>query len=385
MQSKSYINWVNTIFLIITPLVGIFGTTYLASHGLISAKTIYLALFFSVACGLSITAGYHRLFSHRSYRAHLLVRLFFVLFGSASFEGSVIEWSTDHRNHHLYTDTPKDPYNFKQGFWYAHMGWLFTLDESKRDFSNIQDLQKDPVLRFQHQYFTYMATFMGFIIPTLIASIWGDVLGGLFIAGALRMTITQHMTFCINSVCHAFGKQTYADRNTARDNWVTALMTYGEGFHNFHHKFPLDYRNGIRLYHFDPTKWLIRGLAYLGLAWDLKTVPAHRIIQNRLDMDKKRLSFGTLPDTKKDPLHALYDSISHILAKQKNLEKAYRTLVDSKINHMHDRAAEYRKLVNDYQNEMKVLTKELKLLLKIWAAMMERYLMPSKLLQNANT
>lgn len=282
MKKPKYINWVNVLFFIITPIVGIVGTSILAYKGEIAANTLWLSLFLIIMGGISITAGYHRLFSHASYKASWPVRLVFLLFAASVFEGSALEWGTDHRDHHRYTDTPKDPYNFKQGFWYAHIGWIFTLDLSKREFNNIDDLKKDPLVRLQHKFFLPLAILMGFILPMCIAGLWGNAWGGLIVAGALRMTLTQQMTFCINSVCHYLGKQPYSTRNSSRDNWFTALLTFGEGYHNFHHTFPLDYRNGIRFFHYDPTKWLIRVMKMLGLATHLKTVPKHKIAEYRL-------------------------------------------------------------------------------------------------------
>jgi len=211
----------------------------------------------------------------------------------------------------------------------------------------------------------------------LVASLWGDALGGLIIAGALRITLTQHMTFCINSVCHKFGDQTYSDRNTARDNWVTALFTFGEGYHNFHHKFPLDYRNGVRAYHFDPTKWLIRALAFCGLTTSLKRVGDNKIIQYRLDMDKKRLAqlqFAKENDTKKAALHTLHESILQLLSQRATLESAYAALK----NKTGDTAAQYRAIRKAQYKELKDVSFKLKCALKMWALMMKTSLLPGK-------
>lgn len=289
MQNKQKINWVNTLFLILVPIVGIVGSILLGVFGTTHGATWILAATLAGICGLAVTAGYHRLMSHKSYRCAWPVRLLYLLFASGSFEGSALEWCTDHRNHHRYVDTDKDPYSINKGFWYAHIGWLFKLDSSKRDYSNVTDLSKDPLIRFQHRFVVPLGILMGFGLPTAIAALWGDALGGFIIAGALRMTFNHHTTFAINSICHTFGKKNYTDEQTAVDNWFTALLTYGEGYHSFHHKFPVDYRNGIRSYHYDPTKWLIRGLSYLGLASDLKTVKKHRIVKQRVLMKEKML------------------------------------------------------------------------------------------------
>lgn len=330
MKSLNYINWTNLLFLVLTLLIGIIATGFIVSYRILSWKTVLLAFFFLFLTGISITAGYHRLFSHRSYQACWLVRLLFLLFATAAFEGSVLQWCTDHRNHHRYTDTERDPYNIHKGFWYAHMGWIFTLDEKKRQFDNVQDLMQDPLARFQHRFLTPLSIFMGFILPALIAwFFWGDLLGGFFIAGALRIALIQQMTFSINSVCHLFGKRMYSDRCTARDNWITAFFTLGEGFHNFHHQFPLDYRNGIRFYHFDPTKWFIWLLARSGLAYNLKRVDYHRIIHYRIEMDRNKVENKGLSNNLNKNFQQLYTSIIQTLSYIDEWEKGRDALKTS--------------------------------------------------------
>jgi stearoyl-CoA desaturase (delta-9 desaturase) len=368
MQAKKHINWTTTLFFTLTPLIALFGTIYTVSaHGLPSA-TLLLAFAFIIATGLAITAGYHRLFSHKTYKASWPIRLLYVLFGSAAFEGSVLEWCTDHRNHHLYTDQEKDPYNINKGLWYAHIGWIFTLDESKRDFSNVNDLMADPIVAFQHKYNIPLSIAMCFLLPMGIASLWGDAWGGLFIAGALRLTLNQHFTFCINSICHYFGKQTYSDRISARDNWLFSLFTYGEGFHNFHHQFAADYRNGVRLYHFDPSKWLIRGLSFIGLAHNLRRVDANLIIKYRLDMEEKRLR-----ESNKYSAHHYEEVLlpirTHITKLQTQIEKLkheYQELKLSKLNYMKDQIEDYKKSIGHYRQNLKDAKKEFKYALKTW-------------------
>ncbi|MFW0083266.1 MAG: acyl-CoA desaturase, partial [Coxiella-like endosymbiont] len=312
MIKNNKINWSNTLFIILTTIGGIAGTQILIVFGLIRWPTWILAAGMFIVCGLSVTAGYHRLAAHRSYRAIWPVRFFFALFGAAAFEGSVLEWVTDHRNHHRYTDTNQDPYNIKKGFWYAHIGWLFTLDPSKRDFSNVQDLLTDPIYRFQHRFFPVIAVIMGFGLPMAIGALWGDPLGGLIVAGTLRIAFLHQSTFFINSLCHMFGKRTYKG-SSAKDNWVTALLTFGEGFHNFHHQFPIDYRNGVRFFHFDPTKWLIYLLSRIGFASDLKRVERCRMIKYRLHIDTRRLAFISEEITK-IVVKPIYERIHHLLA-----------------------------------------------------------------------
>ena len=361
LKKQKKINWLNTLFLTINPAVAIISTITLAFLHMIVWKTVVLAVFLAALGGLSITAGYHRLLSHKAYKAAWPVRLFFLLFGAATFEGSALEWCTDHRDHHLHTDTEKDLYSVKRGFWHAHIGWLFTLDTEKRDYSNVTDLQQDPLVRFQNKFYLPIAIVIGYFLPVLIALCWGDWIGGLFIAGALRITYSQHTTFFVNSVCHWFGKLPYSDRHTARDNWITALFTFGEGYHNFHHQFPLEYRNAIRFYQFDPTKWLIRTLAFLGLAKDLKKISKQKILKYKIMMDKKQLS-----DESKTVSQKLYDKIMMVLSKTDLLEEVYQKLKKNGLADLQIKREEYKLLLKMKQRELKILQFKIKRLTKDW-------------------
>ena len=310
-----------------------------------------------------ITAGYHRLFSHVTYKAVWPVRLVLMLLGSSVFQGSILEWSTDHRKHHLYTETEKDPYNIKQGFWYAHIGWLFVLDPNKRDFSNVEDLMQDPIVRFQHRFYIPIAIFMGYIVPALIASLWGDPLGGLLIGGALRIAVAQQSTFCINSICHYFGKKTYSEEQEARDNWVTALITMGEGYHNFHHQFPKDYRNAVRFYQFDPSKWLIRLLSYLGLASDLRRVNPEIIAKYKVRHDWLAVKSQPYYEQIQDLVKPAYEHLQALLKKMEYLQSMIKNL---KKQNYSSKVEEYKILLKGYKKELRCMKRQLRCSLKAW-------------------
>ncbi len=281
------VDWVNSTFLVSVHLAAAVGTTlYLVYHG-ITVAAVALFFLWTLACGFSITGGYHRLFSHGTYRAHGLVRAFYLFFGAAAIENSALKWSSDHRRHHAYVDQEYDPYNIKRGFWWAHMGWVFFKDPVAPG-GNVTDLQSDPLVRFQHRFYVPLAIVAGFALPALVGWALGDMWGGLVMGGFLRLIVLYHSTFCVNSLAHMYGAQPFSDKDSARDSWVTAIVTLGEGYHNFHHTFPFDYRNGIRAYHLDPTKWLIRTLNATGLASDLIRTPQDVILKARLRMDERR-------------------------------------------------------------------------------------------------
>ena len=246
---------------------------------------------FLLASGFSITAGYHRLWSHRCYDAHWSVRLLFMVFGTMALQNSILIWSAGHRVHHRYVDdNDRDPYSAGRGFWFSHIGWMLRAYPSGQvDFSNVRDLERDPIVMFQHRHYVPLVLATNIGLPLLVGWLSGDLWGTFLLAGLLRLVINHHVTFFINSLAHAWGTQPYTDGNSARDNPVLAFLTYGEGYHNFHHIYAHDYRNGVRWWQWDPTKWLIRGLAGLGLASRLKRVPDVMIQRARLTMQFKRL------------------------------------------------------------------------------------------------
>ena len=246
-----------------------------------SWATLGLGLGMYFLCSLSISGGYHRLFSHRAYRSSGIVRLFYILFGAASFQSSVLNWASDHRDHHAQTDRKDDPYNIMKGFWWAHMGWLFYKKSAPADYANSKDLLGDRLVQFQDRHYAVLALGTGLLLPTLVAWAWGDAMGGLLVGGFLRLLVQDHATFCINSLAHTVGRRPYSVNVSARDSLLATLLTMGEGYHNYHHCFPGDYRNGVRFYHYDPTKWCVWLLSKIGLTRDLKRVPADLIRRTR--------------------------------------------------------------------------------------------------------
>ena len=266
-MKSSAVYWENILFLAATHLAGIAGIAYAAFFHY-SIWTLGLAVLWLTLCMLSTTGGYHRLFAHRAYRARPALRLFYLLFGAASFQGPALRWASDHRIHHALTDREEDPHNIRKGFWWAHIGWLFYRTPSSAERS--RDLLADRLVCFQDRFYLPLAAAFGLLLPSAIAWSWGDPLGGLLLAGFLRLLVQYHATFSINSVAHSIGRRPYSDTTSARDSFVTAILTLGEGYHNFHHRFPGDYRNGIRFHHFDPTKWWVWSLSKFGLASDLK-------------------------------------------------------------------------------------------------------------------
>jgi stearoyl-CoA desaturase (delta-9 desaturase) len=282
------LNWIHFPLFIFTHAAGLYGALCISPQ----YQTIVWSVIYYYVTGLGITAGYHRLWSHRAYDAAFPVRAMLMCAGSGAVQGSIKWWSTGHRIHHRYTDTDDDPYNSKRGFFYAHMGWMVWDDVPARQRPRvpIDDLVADPLVRIQHTFYPVFALFFAVVFPTLVAGLlWGDYWGGYFYSGIIRLLFVHHATFCVNSLAHWAGTQPFADKHTPRDSPITAVMTLGEGYHNFHHEFPKDYRNAIKWYQYDPTKWLIRTLAFFGLTYNLKVFPQNEIKKGVLQMQEKRL------------------------------------------------------------------------------------------------
>ena len=279
------INWTTSTFLISTLFLTLTVVPlYLWYFGIDWFQFGMFAVLLT-ATGFSITLGYHRLFSHHAFRAELPVRLFTLIFGAAAFENSVLLWASEHRRHHKHVDHDDDPYNISKGFFHAHIGWLLFKLWPLPPFDNVADLKKDPLVMWQHRHIHSLAVLVSFILPTLLGLLWNGwigALGGFLIGGVAKVVVLQHGTFLINSACHTIGRQRYSTRCSARDSFLMALLTLGEGYHNYHHEFQHDYRNGVKPWHWDPTKWAIWTLSKLRLTADLRRVPNETIRSREL-------------------------------------------------------------------------------------------------------
>lgn len=274
---KMKLRWPSIIFLCLITLGTAVCPFYLWNHGLTTAEFAFFA-FYCLASSFSITLGYHRLFSHAAFEASWPVRFFVLFFGGAAFEKSAMAWAALHRLHHRYTDTDRDPYNIKRGFFYAHVGWV-CVEIFRYDYSNVRDLARDPLVVHQDKHYVLWSHMAGFVIPLLIGAWIGGWWYAILFPVSARIFLVLNSAFCINSVAHTFGDRPFDHGSSARDHWLGVLLTNGEGYHNFHHRFPDDYRNGVRWFHWDPTKWLIWMFSLVGLTSNLKRVSTSRIEQ----------------------------------------------------------------------------------------------------------
>ena len=280
--------WLNTLFLLGTLILAlVLVPLKLAVQGLRLSEVVVFLVMYSLI-GLSITVGYHRLFSHRAFRASWPMRLLALLLGAAAFENSALAWSSDHRHHHRFVDdVERDPYPVRKGFWYAH--WLWVMEAKDRPFDSVGDLEQDPLIRWQHRYHFWIGATVAALPVLAVGWMTHNLLGQLVIGLLLRIVATHHSTFLINSAAHWFGTQPYTDTNSARDNALLAPFTFGEGYHNYHHMWQWDYRNGPRWYQWDPAKWIIAAASWAGAAHGLRRVPDTVIQRARVDMEARRL------------------------------------------------------------------------------------------------
>lgn len=333
------INWVATSIFSLTFLGAVVLVPLYGYYNPYDAVEWVVFAVFLAFCGFSITAGYHRLWAHKTYEANVALRAFLAFWGACSIQNTILAWSSGHRRHHRFVDDEeKDPYSIRRGFWFAHMGWMVrNYKSSQLDLSNVADLQRDPVVMFQQRHYAALVLVSNVVLPLTIGFMNGDLVGMFLLAGVLRLVISHHVTFFINSLCHMWGRQPYTDTNTARDNPLLALVTYGEGYHNFHHFFQTDYRNGVKWWHFDPTKWLINLFAWVGLARNLKRVPDFKIQEALVSMQFKKAQ----DRLRKAPF-------ANMEAVQELLEKEYQQFMQT--------LAEWKRLRMDwYEGKCKVL------------------------------
>lgn len=341
---KVGINGLNAGFLILSPAIAVLGFVWIQNHGGFHPATWIWFGFWLTATGLGITAGYHRLFSHRTFEASPLARVLLLAFGAAGFQHSALKWSADHRRHHEFVDRDQDPYSIKKGFWYAHILWVFFHDPEDERMAGVPDLRKDKFVMFQHRYYMPLAIFMSFLLPTAGAALWGDALGGFVLAGWVRIVLNHHFTFFVNSLAHFMGRQPYSLNDSSKDNPLVAFLTYGEGYHNFHHTFQGDYRNGIRPWQWDPTKWLIQGLAHMGWAWNLRVTPELKILKARLKVDELRIQ-SRIPELSPPLVQSL---------------QTLRGRIEASAQRWHELKAEYRAAKRDSEARARKRLAELK-------------------------
>lgn len=285
----SRLNWQALYVLIAYPLFLIFLTwSYLSNNSLSSFAILCFVLGYYVT-NISVGVGLHRLWAHNSFKVNKYVEFVLIMFSAAALQKPALIWSSDHHKHHTYTDQDKDPHSpnkFRNpilGFLWSHVLWMLfkpTTGVEKVEMVTLKKLGRNKLVMWQFKHYWKIVFFMHIVPPLLFGYFFGgngiETAYVAFLFIGLGRALQQEMTFCVNSACHFWGKVRYY-RGSAKDIWWLAPFLLGENWHNFHHAFPSDYRNGHKLYHFDVHKWIIYGLYKLGLAWDLDCTPRVRI------------------------------------------------------------------------------------------------------------
>ncbi|XP_072392437.1 acyl-CoA Delta-9 desaturase-like [Diabrotica undecimpunctata] len=263
--------------------------------------TFLFNLIYLIICIVGVTGGNHRLWSHRTYKAKLPLRIYLMLLQSAAIQNNIYIWARDHRLHHKYTDTEADPHNSNRGFFFSHVGWLLMRKhpevKNKGQTIDMSDVLADPVVQFQMKYYLRLAFLLAYILPAICTMyFFGDTLSNSLLAAVIRHVISYNGTWSVNSAAHLWGWRPYDSSINPVENPSVSFITLGEGWHNYHHTFPWDYKAAeLGNYRLNGTTGFLDLMAYLGQAYDLKTVSP--------DMVRKRIArtgdgshaYGKLP------------------------------------------------------------------------------------------
>ncbi len=274
--------WITNFLAVVVPLLGLCSIAVFLWGWGFSWTDLGLLLGMYLVTALGITVGYHRLFVHRSFETYGFVKFILGVLGSMAVEGPVLKWVAQHRRHHQHSDRPGDPHSphlhgrgFRsvlRGLWHAHIGWVFQADPPDLD-RYIKDLLQSRLMRVVSAL-TPLWIALSVLLPGLLGGIitqtWGGVWTGLIWGGLVRIFVVHHITWSVNSVCHLWGFRPYRSEDESRDNPVFGVLALGEGYHNTHHAFPTSARHGLRWWQIDISYYVIRILAWLHLAWDVK-------------------------------------------------------------------------------------------------------------------
>lgn len=254
------------ILLVTVPLLGTVFAIWQLWQRLVTWSDVVIMLGMYFLTALGITIGFHRMLTHRSFEAHPAVRFFFLMLGSMAVEGPALDWASIHIKHHANTDGEDDPHSPLHGFFHAHVGWFLNIYHAEPEIYG-KWLLKDPLVMFMSRTFFVWAG-LGLLIPFLLGG-WTGLLWG----GLVRMFLTHHVTWSVNSVCHTFGRRMFDTADQSRNHWLVGLLAFGEGWHNNHHAFPRSAFHGMRWWQFDLSAYIIRLLERIGLVWNVVRVP----------------------------------------------------------------------------------------------------------------
>jgi stearoyl-CoA desaturase (delta-9 desaturase) len=285
-----------TLIAVVVPPIGLVSAMGLLWGVAFHWVDVILLVSLYVICAFGTTIGFHRYFTHKGFEARTPIKIALAILGCMTMQGPLTQWVTDHRKHHALSDQPGDPHSPHaghddglggaiRGFVHAHVGWLFTLKGLERGREYGKDLFDDPLIRWiDRLYLVWVAVTLGipFLIGYAVGGTVGSGLEAMVWGGLLRIFLYQHATFSVNSICHMFGRQDFRSRDEARNNWIVALLVFGEGWHNNHHAFPASARHGLRRFQVDLSWLVIRGMEKLGLVWNVRVPDAAQLERRRV-------------------------------------------------------------------------------------------------------
>lgn len=252
----------------------------------IKINTILIQMLWYLFGTLGITTGYHRYWCHNTFKAYRFLEYILLFMGTTATQGSVIYWTQTHRCHHRNEDKNGDPYDITKGFWFAHFGWFMTqpdmFTQTEINKTNVKDLN-DPILVIQDKYY-FQLWIVCSLMPVYICSFWGDAYNGFF-TSFLRIVLVLHATWFVNSLAHYCGEKPFNKELAARENLFVSIFSMGEGWHNYHHSFPKDYR-ASEYNRYNPTTWFIDAMCFLGLAYDRHVRDKNKSVGNFDKFDK---------------------------------------------------------------------------------------------------
>jgi stearoyl-CoA desaturase (Delta-9 desaturase) len=253
------------LVVVVLPFLATLFAIWLLWQRAVNSTDIALLIAFNVLAGLGVTVGFHRMLTHRSFQPHPVVKFIFLVLGSMAVEGPALEWAATHMKHHAHADRDGDPHSPVEGFWHAHMGWMFKSTDADPNVY-CRNLVKDPIVVFVSRTFIFWVI-LSLAIPFAIGG-WTGLLWG----GLVRIFLTHHITWSVNSVCHTFGKREFETRDQSRNEWIVGLLGLGEGWHNNHHAFPRSAFHGLHWWQFDLSGYVIWMLEHVGLVHDVYRV-----------------------------------------------------------------------------------------------------------------
>ncbi|MBD2579897.1 acyl-CoA desaturase [Oscillatoria sp. FACHB-1406] len=268
-SKKADFDWVTIVYMLLIHVAALFAL--LPGNFSWSAVAVAFILYW-ITGGLGITLGFHRLLAHRSFELPKVFEYFFAFCGTLACQGGVIDWVGLHRIHHKFSDTEPDPHDSNRGFWWSHMGWmLHQIPADEKIPRYTQDISSDPVYQFLQNWFVPIQVVLGVFLYALGG--WPFVIWGIFV----RLVVVFHCTWFVNSATHKFGYSRFESKDNSKNCWWVALLTFGEGWHNNHHAYQYSARHGLTWWEIDTTWMTIRLLQALGLAKNIKLIPAEAI------------------------------------------------------------------------------------------------------------